>query len=702
MKRKILLCLTNLAVCSLAMAQNQKVSEIVLFDAATTPAKSLSALYGASIDKKDNIICIENKGNNLYPGVSVKGSWNIGKSNQIMVELQNFDDKGDVTITVRLENPGADPDKGKGVVVSRLNVPAGGLKELTISIPSKPPYPDVESKLTGMRYTPYKLSPLTSTLDSTGNISRIVVFINRAKQDWKWGIKKVVAKVGPDEKMPSWMYLPSEKFFPFIDIYGQFIHKDWPGKTKSDNDLKEELGRELADMQSYPGPSDRSLYGGWKSGPRQRATGHFYVKKVDGKWWMVDPEGYLYWSHGVVRVTPSCAITPLDNREFYFTSLPKEDDPFAEFYTTRDELLHPYYVARNIKKTYDFSAANIKRKYGDNWRAKYADMAHKRLKSWGMNTIANSSDKSICMMDKTPYTDRFELKSPDIEGSNNAWWKFKDPFHPEFRTSFRKQLMDRKKELEDPWCFGFFVDNEISWGGPTALAEWTLQSPASQPAKIEMVKSLKKRYRKIEVLNKIWKSGYANWEALLQSQEKPASGSYNDCLEFTAIITEAYFKNVRDEFKKVAPDKLYMGCRFAGSNETALRIGAKYCDVISYNIYRRSLASFSLPEGIDKPVMIGEFHFGALDRGLFHPSLVETANQEERGKAYGVYVESALHHPNIIGTHWHQFSDQATTGRFDGEDFQVGFTDVCDTPYRETIENIRNVGYNMYKIRSSK
>ena len=59
--------------------------------------------------------------------------------------------------------------------------------------------------------------------------------------------------------------------------------------------------------------------------------------------------------------------------------------------------------------------------------------------------------------------------------------------------------------------------------------------------------------------------------------------------------------------------------------------------------------------------MIGEFHFGALDRGLFHPGLVETKNQTERGEAYEVYVESALRHPNIIGTHWHQFSDQATT-----------------------------------------
>ena len=100
--------------------------------------------------------------------------------------------------------------------------------------------------------------------------------------------------------------------------------------------------------------------------------------------------------------------------------------------------------------------------------------------------------------------------------------------------------------------------------------------------------------------------------------------------------------------------------------------------------------------------MIGEFHFGALDRGLFHPGLRITANQEERGKAYSTYVESALRHPNIIGTHWHQFSDQATTGRFDGENFQVGFTDVCDNPYPETISKIREVGYKMYELRNQK
>jgi hypothetical protein len=260
-------------------------------------------------------------------------------------------------------------------------------------------------------------------------------------------------------------------------------------------------------------------------------------------------------------------------------------------------------------------------------------------------------------------------------------------------------LLERKKELEDPWCLGFFVDNEIRWGGLTDLAEWTLQSPSSQPAKKEMITRLRNKYKAINSLNNAWKSDYASWEDLQESQVKPPIDSKDDCIEFTTAITEAYFRNIREEFKKVAPDKLYMGCRFSGSNEIIVRIAAKYCDVISYNIYKHSLSEFKLPEGIDKPVIIGEFSFGASDRGMFF-GFLNVANQQERGKLYKTYVESALRHPNVIGTHWFQFSDEATTGRFEGDNANFGLTDVCDRPYPEIIEKVRETGYNMYQIRS--
>jgi hypothetical protein len=109
-----------------------------------------------------------------------------------------------------------------------------------------------------------------------------------------------------------------------------------------------------------------------------------------------------------------------------------------------------------------------------------------------------------------------------------------------------------------------------------------------------------------------------------------------------------------------------------------------------------------LPEGIDKPVVIGEFHFGALDRGKFHATLRPVADQAARGAAYEKYVRSALENPLVVGTHWHQFGDQSTTGRDDGENFQNGFLDVCDTPYTETIDACRRVGYDLYQIRAAK
>ena len=65
------------------------------------------------------------------------------------------------------------------------------------------------------------------------------------------------------------------------------------------------------------------------------------------------------------------------------------------------------------------------------------------------------------------------------------------------------------------------------------------------------------------------------------------------------------------------------------------------------------MAELRLPEGVDKPLVIGEFQFG----------------------------------------------DQATTGRGDGENYQIGLLDICETPYPETIEACREVGYTMYRHR---
>jgi hypothetical protein len=256
----------------------------------------------------------------------------------------------------------------------------------------------------------------------------------------------------------------------------------------------------------------------------------------------------------------------------------------------------------------------------------------------------------------------------------------------------------RANSAGDPWCIGYFSDNEMSWGDDSSLAVGTLQSPADQPAKQAFVADLKTKYVRIEQLNQTWGSHYASWDALIQSRQAPDKAkAAPDLGAFYSRTAEEYFRSVRDAIKAIAPQQLYLGCRFAWVNARAAAAAAKYCDVVSYNLYRASVADFQFNGGADVPLIIGEFHFGALDRGLFHTGLVWAPNQNTRAEMYKEYVRSALRHPQFVGCHWFQYFDEPTTGRtYDEENYQIGFVDVADTPYNETIAACREVGYGLY------
>ena len=84
------------------------------------------------------------------------------------------------------------------------------------------------------------------------------------------------------------------------------------------------------------------------------------------------------------------------------------------------------------------------------------------------------------------------------------------------------------------------------------------------------------------------------------------------------------------------------------------------------------------------------------------PGLAQTSNYEERGVAYRYYVENAASHPALIGTHWFQWIDQPSTGRFDGENYNIGFLDVTDRPYPEMVSASRETFSRLYDVHSGK
>jgi hypothetical protein len=642
----------------------------------------------AKFELRDNRLRVHTGHNENWPGVTIQppdGLPDCTGYQKITARIKNLSAQA-AQVNLRVDNPGADGIKN--CVTDSVSIEPGRTEIVTVNIyPSQWTF-DEPVELVGLRGYPQP------ALINPAKINQMLFFVNKPVQDYQFEISdvRVEGSVG---------ILKKGIFFPFIDSYGQFMHADWPGKIHSQSDFEVSRQAESKDLVNHAGLPDCDLWGGWTKGPKQKATGFFHVEKVDNQWWLVDPEGYLFWSHGVDCVQ-NAEDTPTTSREKYFQWLPEENDPDWKTCWGRG-IWAPvgYYKDKGEYRRFNFAGANLIRKYGKDWFAPYSELCHQRFKSWGINTIGNWSDPAIYRLRKTPYVATLGFQSRLIEGSEGYWGKFPDPFDASFREHFKAAILGEKdKSINDPWCIGFFVHNELAWGDEMSLALAALSSPADQPAKIEFVNYLTQKYSTVERLNQAWGGTYASWKDLLQNTALPDKEKCAlDLKTFYAMIAQQYFKVIRDELKASAPNQLYLGCRFAWANDLAVRASAQYCEVVSFNRYEYSVAKLTLPAGIDKPVIIGEFHFGALDRGMFHTGLKVTKDQNDRAQKYKEYVLGALRNPFIVGTHWFQYRDQATTGRGDGENYQIGLVDICDTPYPETIDAVRQTGLLMYDYR---
>ena len=634
---------------------------------------------------------VETRASSHWPGLALRpasGTWDLSRNQKLVICLRNPNAEP-LKIHARLDDRPSEP-KGPGVTAMTTLAPhaTGTLELMLTTLPFRLSKP---LELVGMRGFPGQRNKIDLT-----QATHLRIFLNKPSQPNAFELLKI-------ETCGAARVLDADTFLPFVDEFGQFKHDDWPGKLHTATDFAQRIRQEDADFKAHPAPADRDAFGGWASGPKLAASGFFRTAKLDGRWWLVDPEGHLFWSYGVDSVQTDVS-TPLTDRTQYFASLPPHTPAFAAFYGHSGHVSVGYYTNAVHVELFNFAGANLLRKYGLHWRTVDAERTQHRLQSWGLNTIGNWSDKDVCRLRRTPYVATISIKAPPIEGSHGYWGKFPDPFHEQFTTALRRAMKaEHGAAADDPWCLGAFVQNELAWGDDTSLAEAALKSPAQQPAKLAFIGDLKAKYGDIAKLNAAWGTQHESWDALLNTRTAPDhQRAQADLEDFYTRIAERYFEVCRTEVKRVMPHQLYLGCRFAWHNDRAVRTAAKYCDVLSFNRYEYSVAEDHPPEGIDLPMIIGEFHFGALDRGLFHPGLKATKDQNDRAVKYREYLEGALKNPWLVGAHWFEFRDEPLTGRFDGENFQIGLVDICDTPYPELIEAVRDIGARMYPLRASR
>ncbi len=513
--------------------------------------------------------------------------------------------------------------------------------------------PDPESDLAATYNHPRYMGwiNLLSRIGPLQGVDSIGIRMRRPIGDQTFEIRKVELAV----EDPGDSYLEDK---PAIDSLGQNIFMDYPEKVASLSELRQQWNEE--DAQPIDTAVFRySEFGGYRD-HKVTATGFFRVEKIDGKWWFVDPDGYLFLSVGVDCVSPGGggSVRDYEKRPSMFQAMPPGDI----FPVSR----------RSGGKGYSFGTWNLYRRYGEDYIDEARQMIIRRMDKWGFNTIANWSDPAVMSMNKKAF-----VVSLDNVGAEPELMGLADIYDPRFESSAKEFISGQVSNyLGNPWLIGYFIGNEPAWLDHEARLSQMILEGSNKPIKNAL---------------KSWLEENGDTE--------------HSRKQFIFKTFDAYLSEVNEILKSVDKDHLNLGIRFGNISDVGddvLAICGKHFDVFSFNCYalKPDYDAMGHAENIlNLPLMIGEYHFGTVDRGMAQ-SLWQVESQEQRGVAYRYYTEHAYSHPALIGTGYFQWCDQDITGRFDGENYNCGLIDVTDRPYKKIVEAAKATSGRLYKIHS--
>jgi hypothetical protein len=446
---------------------------------------------------------------------------------------------------------------------------------------------------------------------------------------------------------------------PSVDEFGQWNLGDYEDKIHSLEQLQAEWAAEDNDPASAA-DYNYSPYGGYLQ-QQVKGTGYFRTEKVNDRWWFVDPEGYLFLSVGVDCVNPGGGgnAKEIDKRRNMYKELPPEE-------------LRPTNNRPNARpnNSASFGAWNLFRRYGEGFREKANEYAIQRMDKWGLNTIANWSSAAVYGLNKKAYM----LGLPGVRVERGLMG-LADVYAPDFKTNLEKGMKEPlARNLKNPWLIGYFVANEPAWLEQEArLCDIILQGE-DRPIKTELAKFLKNG----------------------DSPERRKEFIYN--------TFDIFLQTVKKTFKKYDPNHLNLGIRFGNISELdekLLLICKNAFEVLSFNCYDLNPNPSMMDRALqitDLPMIIGEYHFGTVDRGMAQ-SLWQVNSQEQRGVAYRYYTEQAYSHPGLVGTAYFQWCDQDLTGRSnDGENYNCGLIDVTDRPYKYQVNAMIETAKRLFSV----
>jgi agarase len=404
-------------------------------------------------------------------------------------------------------------------------------------------------------------------------------------------------------------------------------------------------------------------YGGW-TGQSLGATGNFRTEKVDGRWWLVTPDGHPFFSNGLNSIRPTGTIDRNGNAAYLDTILTK---------------------------------------YGS--EAAWADAQITRFDTWGINTVGGWSAVEL-FAGRIPYTVSLSLADHDVATGRMAdFWS--PAWVSDVATTTATAAAGR---LNDPWLVGYYLDNELHWTTDFRARDqldYYAERAQGEAGKVHLVNWLETRYGgDFSAFSDDFTTSASDWVSLLDATTLtnggPGAVATRDA--WSAELAERYFSVTGAALRAAAPNHLNLGTRFFGQLIVpgVLDAAARHVDVISINWYELTpeaealtgrLGPAFLPTAdtlaahrnrTDKPLLISEFGWRATDSGLpntWPPLQVVVATQQARADQYRNFAQCLANTGDVVGAHWFGLVDQPAIGRADGENSNWGFVTEGDEEY---------------------
>lgn len=528
-----------------------------------------------------------------------------------------------------------------------------------------------------------------------GRLKATVQGVPTRVEDVSW-VEIGVGKVGADVviELSDWRITSDpQPLVPdgpvLVDELGQWTAREWPGKAAS----AEDMVRRLQSAADAPAPAQRpglTRYGGSTS-LTFASTGWFRTQHDGQRWWLVDPDGGAFWSAGVDCVGPGEAARVTDN-EALCAWLPPPEGLFAPAWRGPD--------------LFSWAVANLVRAFGNDWKAGWTKLTRRALVGMGFNTVGNWSDSEFARGSGLPYV----WPLADFPTTATTVFRdFPDVFAPEYRANAEAFAQQLTALRDDKNLIGYFLRNEPLWafGAFHMAEEMLLQDPARAPhCRRALAEHLRAAHGEdAAAFQGAWGGLVSGFNALVEyrltDRDALTDAARAGLGAFSRKMIDAYVRIPSEACQAVDPHHLNLGMRWAWIAIDDLLAGSDACDVFSLNTYNFSVDPATVrraAEASGRPVLIGEFHFGATDRGLPASGLKGVHTQADRGRAYQYFVEQAAALPDVIGTHYFQWNDQPLLGRFDGENWQIGIVDGCHQPYPEFADAARETHGRLYQV----